>query len=94
MQERNGVSTIVKLAALTERLNGIAVADTQVMDLDEKVLDRPTRILDAAMSSRLLIHQVLKSERSYLKLRESMTTQVTTQERFRCERGVAPKVRC
>ena len=63
---------IVKLAALTEQLDGITVADTQVMDLDERVLDRQTRILDAAMSSRLLVHQVLESERSYLGMQEPM----------------------
>ena len=71
-QERNGVSAIVKLEALTEQLDGITVADTQVMDLDERVLDRQTRILDASMSSQLLIHQVLESERSYLGMREPM----------------------
>ena len=62
----------VKLAALTEQLGGITVADTQVMDLDERVLDKQTRILDVAMSSRLLVHQVLESERSYLGMREPM----------------------
>ncbi len=72
LQERNGVPATVKLAALTEQLDGTAIADTQVTDLDERVLDRRTRILDAAMSSRLLVHQVLESERSYLELRESM----------------------
>ena len=63
---------IVKLAALTEQLDGITVANTQVMDLDERVLDRQTRILDAAMSSRLLVHQDLELERFYLGMREPM----------------------
>ena len=72
IQERNGVPVTVKLAALTAQLDGIAVADTQVMNLDEKVLDRRTRILDAAMSFRFLVQQILKSKRFYLKLRESM----------------------
>ena len=72
LQERTGVPATVKLAALTAQLGGMAVADTRVTGLDEKVLDRETRILDSAMSSRLLVHQVLESERSYLELREPM----------------------
>ena len=71
-QERNGVPATVKLAALKAQLDGTAIADTQVTDLDERVLDRRTRILDAAQSSRLLVHQVLESERSYLDLLEPM----------------------
>lgn len=66
LQKRNDVPATVKLAALTAQLNDTAVADTQATDLDKRVLDKQTRILDTAMSSRLLIHQVLESKRSYL----------------------------
>ena len=72
LQGRDGVPAIVKLAALTAQLGSTATLDTQVTNLDEEVLERRTCILDTAMSSRLLVHQVLESERSYLELREPM----------------------
>ncbi len=70
--ENEEVSTAIKLAALTMQLNDIVIADTQVMCLNEKVLAKSCRILDTA-SSQLLIHQIMKSKRFYLKISESMT---------------------
>jgi len=70
--ENEEVSTAIKLAALTMQLNDIVIADTQVMCLNEKVLVKSCRILDTA-SSQLLIHQIMKSKRFYLKMSESMT---------------------
>ncbi len=67
-----GVPAAVKLAALTTQLNDTVIADTRAMCSNEKVLARPRRILDTA-SSRLLVHQVMESERSYLKMSEPMT---------------------
>ena len=72
IQKRNDVSASIKLTALTKQLNDIIIANTQVTDLNEKVLAKQTRILNAAKSSRLLIHQILKSKKFYLKLRESI----------------------
>ncbi len=66
------VLTVIKLAALTTQLNDIVIADTQVMCLNEKVLARSCRILDTA-SFQLLIHQIMKLKRFYLKMSESMT---------------------
>ncbi len=66
------VSTTIKLAALTTQLNDIVIADTRVMCLNEKVLARSCRILDTA-SFQLLIHQIMKLKRFYLKMSESMT---------------------
>ncbi len=66
------VLTAIKLAALMMQLNDIVIADIQVMCLNEKVLTRSHRILNTA-SSRLLIHQIMKSKRFYLKMSESMT---------------------
>ncbi len=70
--ENEEVSTVIKLAALTMQLNDTVIADTQVMCLNEKVLAKSCRILDTA-SSQLLIHQIMKSKRFYLKMSESMT---------------------
>ena len=66
------VSTAIKLAALTMQLNDIVIADTRVMCLNEKILARSCRILNTA-SSQLLIHQIMKSKRFYLKMSELMT---------------------
>jgi len=66
------VLTAIKLAALMMQLNDIVIADIQVMCLNEKVLTRSHRILNTALS-RLLIHQIMKSKRFYLKMSESMT---------------------
>ena len=65
------VPSAVKLAASTTRLSSNATADIQVIGLDEKMLARRHDVLKVA-ASRLLVHQVMKSERSYLKLREPM----------------------
>ena len=65
------VSSAVKLAASTTRLSSNAIADTQAIDLDERVLARRHGVLKAA-ASRLLVHQIMKSKRFYLKLREPM----------------------
>ncbi len=67
-----GVSAAIKLAALTTQLNDTVIADTRAMCSNEKVLVRPRRILDTA-SFRLLVHQIMKSKRFYLKMSESMT---------------------
>ena len=48
------------------------IASTRAIRTNEKELERRRSILDFA-SSRLLIHQIAKSKRFYLKLRESMT---------------------
>ncbi len=66
------VLTAIKLAALTTQLNDTVIADTRVMCSNEKVLARSCRILNTA-SFRLLIHQIMKSKRFYLKMSESMT---------------------
>ncbi len=65
------VSTAIKLAALTMQLNDIVITDTWVMYLNKKVLARSCRILDTALF-QLLIHQIMKSKRFYLKMSESM----------------------
>ena len=65
------VPSAVKLAASTMRLGSKPTADTQAIGLDERVLARRYGVLEAA-ASRLLVHQIMKSERSYLKLREPM----------------------
>ncbi len=70
--ENEEVSTAIKLAALMMQLNDIVIADTQVMCSNKKVLARSCRILNTA-SSQLLIHQIIKSKRFYLKMSESMT---------------------
>jgi len=70
--ENEEVSTAIKLAALTTQLNDIVIADTRVMCSNEKVLARSRRILDTALFW-LLIHQIMKSKRFYLKMSESMT---------------------
>jgi len=57
---------------LTTQLNDTVIADTRVMCSNEKILTRSRRILNTA-SFRLLIHQIMKSKRFYLKMSESMT---------------------
>ncbi len=69
--ENEEVLTAIKLAALTMQLNDMIIADTQVMCLNEKVLAKSCRILDI-VSSQLLIHQIMKLKRFYLKMSESM----------------------
>ncbi len=54
------------------QLNDIVIADTQVMCSNEKVLAKSCKILDTA-SFQLLIHQIMKLKRFYLKMSESMT---------------------
>ncbi len=54
------------------QLNDIVIADTEVMCLNEKVLAKSCRILNI-VSSQLLIHQIMKLKRFYLKMSESMT---------------------
>ena len=71
--ENEEVLIVIKLAALTMQLNDIVIADTQVMCLNEKVLVKSCRILDTA-SSQLLIHQIMKLKRFYLKMSELMIT--------------------
>ncbi len=66
------VLTAIKLAALMTQLNDTVIADTQVMCSNEKILIRSCRILNT-VSSQLLIHQIMKSKRFYLKMSESMT---------------------
>lgn len=67
----------VKLAAMTEQLGGTTVADTQVTNLDEKVLDRQTK-----HSRRYYIVPTSNppsfevGERSYLELREPMAARL------------------
>jgi len=70
--ENKEVSTAIKLAALTTQLNDTVIADTQVMCSNEKVLVRSCKILDTA-SFQLLIHQIMKLKRFYLKMSELMT---------------------
>ena len=70
-QENYDVFITVKLAALTKQSNSIAIANTLIIDQNEKVLDRRRDILDFA-SSRLLMNRVLKSKRFFMKFRESM----------------------
>ncbi len=66
------VSTAIKLAALMMQLNDIVIADTWVMCLNEKVLAKSCRILNI-VSFWLLIYQIMKLKRFYLKMSESMT---------------------
>jgi len=70
--ENEEVLTVIKLAALMMQLNDIIIADTQVICLNEKVLARSCKILDTALF-QLLIHQIMKSKKFYLKMNESMT---------------------
>jgi len=67
------VSTAVKLAALMMQLNDIVIADTWIICLNERILTKSCRILGTA-SSQLLIHQIMKLKRFYLKMSESMIT--------------------
>jgi len=67
------VLTAIKLAALMMQLNDIVIADTQVMCLNEKILAKSCRILNT-VSFQLLIYQIMKLKRFYLKMSESMTT--------------------
>ena len=72
LQSDQRVFASVKLAASTARLRSTATTNTRSTASDEKVLDRcACRILDTA-AFRLLVHQIMKSKRFYLKLRESM----------------------
>ncbi len=66
------VLTAIKLTALMTQLNDIIIADTQVICLNEKILAKSCRILDTA-SFQLLIHQIMKLKKFYLKMSESMT---------------------
>jgi len=70
--ENEEVLTAIKLTALTTQLNDIVIADTQVMCSNEKVLARSCRILDTA-SFQLLIYQIMKLKRFYLKMSELIT---------------------
>ena len=65
------VSSAVKLAASTTRLNSNVTADIQTIGLNERVLARRYGVLKVA-ASQLLVYQVMKSKRFYLKLREPM----------------------
>ena len=65
------VPAAVKLAASTTQLGSMSTADTSATGWDERVLARRHGVLEAA-ASRLLVHQVMESERSYLELREPM----------------------
>ncbi len=67
------VLTAIKLAALMMQLNDIVIADTWIMCLNEKVLAKSCRILNT-VSFWLLIHQIMKLKRFYLKMSESMIT--------------------
>jgi len=69
--ENEEVLTAIKLAALTTQLNDIVIANTQVMCLNEKILTKSCRILDTALF-QLLIHQIMKLKRFYLKMSKSM----------------------
>ncbi len=66
------VSTVIKLAVLMMQLNDIVIANTWITCLNEKVLAKSCKILDIA-SFQLLIHQIMKSKRFYLKMSKSMT---------------------
>ncbi len=70
--ENEEVLTAIKLAALTMQLNDIIITDTWVMCLNEKVLAKSCRILDTALF-QLLIHQIMKLKRFYLKMSELIT---------------------
>ncbi len=70
--ENKEVLTTIKLAALMTQLNDIVIANTQVMCLNKKILVKSCRILNTA-SFQLLIHQIMKLKRFYLKMSESMT---------------------
>jgi len=70
--ENKEVLTAIKLAALTTQLNDIVITDTRVMCSNEKVLARSCRILNTALF-QLLIHQIMKLKKLYLKMSESMT---------------------
>ncbi len=70
--ENKEVLTAIKLAALTTQLNDIVITDTRVMCSNEKVLARSCRILNTALF-QLLIHQIMKLKKFYLKMSESMT---------------------
>ncbi len=66
------VLTAIKLAALMMQLNDIVIVNTWIMCSNEKVLTKSCRILNIA-SFQLLIHQIIKLKRFYLKMSELMT---------------------
>ena len=70
-QENYNIFVIVKLAVLTKQSNSTIIANTMIIDQNEKVLDKRRDILNFA-SFRLLVNRVLKSKKSFMKFRESM----------------------
>ena len=71
LQRNNRILVVVKLAIAMTQSSDKFIASTRAIRTNEKELERRRNILDFA-SSRSLIHQIAKSKRFYLKLRESM----------------------
>ena len=65
------ISVAVKLAASTTQLSNMSIANISVIDWNERMLVKRYDVLKVA-AFRLLIHQIMKSKKSYLKLRKSM----------------------
>ena len=65
------ISSTVKLTASTTRLNNKFIANIQIIDLNKKMLAKRHNILKVA-TFRLLIHQIMKLKKFYLKLRKSI----------------------
>ena len=72
LQRNNRILVVIKLTIAMTQSSDKFIANTRAIRTNEKELERCRSILDFA-SSRLLIHQIAKSKRFYLKLRESMT---------------------
>ena len=65
------ISVAVKLTTSTTQLNSMFIANTSVIDWNEKMLVKRHDVLKVA-TFRFLIHQIMKSKKSYLKLRKSI----------------------
>ena len=71
LQRNNRILVVVKLAIAMTQSSDKFIASTRAIRTNEKELERRRNILNFA-SSQLLIHQIAKSKKFYLKLRESM----------------------
>ena len=72
LQNDQRVFATIKFAASTTRLRNIVTTNIRNTVSNEKVFDRCVcKILDI-VAFRLLVHQIMKSKKSYLKLRKSM----------------------
>ena len=72
LQSDQRVFATIKLATSTTRLRSIVTTNIRNIASNEKVFDKCACKILNIVASRLLIHQIMKSKRSYLKLRKSM----------------------